>query len=101
MVRLFYDTDKAPLLESKPFKIKKASLAIRKKHFFMLRSSLADPTKLRFENSTIKKNAQASLAFFLIVLFIRDHDRIQTCNLLSRNQVRYSVAPHGQIRVQI
>ena len=25
--------------------------------------------KLRFENSTNKKNAQASLAFFLIVLF--------------------------------
>ena len=57
--------------------------------------------KLRFENSHKQKNAQASLAFFLIVLFIRDHDRIQTCNLLSRNQVRYSVAPHGQIRVQI
>lgn len=24
-----------------------------------------------------------------------DLDRIQTCNLLSRNQVRYSVAPRG------
>ena len=27
--------------------------------------------------------------------FIRDLDRIQTCNLLSRNQMRYSVAPRG------
>ncbi len=27
--------------------------------------------------------------------YIRDLDRIQTCNLLSRNQVRYSVAPRG------
>ena len=64
----------------------------------MLRSSSADPTKLRFENSTNKKNAQASLAFFLIVLFISDLDRIQTCNLLSRNQVRYSVAPRGRFK---
>ena len=28
--------------------------------------------------------------------FIRDLDRIQTCNLLSRNQMRYSVAPRGR-----
>ena len=27
--------------------------------------------------------------------FNGDHDRIQTYNLLSRNQVRYSVAPRG------
>ena len=26
-----------------------------------------------------------------------DLDRIQTCNLLSRNQMRYSVAPRGLI----
>ena len=52
--------------------------------------------RLCFENSLNKKNAQVNLAFFLINLFIRDHGRIQTCNLLSRNQVRYSVAPHGQ-----
>ena len=57
-------------------------------------------TKLRFENHT-KKNAQASLAFFLIVRFIRDLGRIQTCNLLSRNQMRYSVAPRGLLRRQI
>lgn len=25
-----------------------------------------------------------------------DLDRIQTCNLLSRNQMRYSVAPRGR-----
>ena len=31
-----------------------------------------------------------------------DLDRIQTCNLLSRNQVRYSVAPRGLLKwVQI
>ena len=28
--------------------------------------------------------------------FFCDHGRIQTCNLLSRNQVRYSVAPRGR-----
>ena len=33
--------------------------------------------------------------------FCCDLDRIQTCNLLSRNQVRYSVAPRGQNRLQI
>jgi hypothetical protein len=27
---------------------------------------------------------------------LRDLDRIQTCNLLSRNQMRYSVAPRGR-----
>lgn len=27
----------------------------------------------------------------------RDLDRIQTCNLLSRNQMRYSVAPRGLV----
>ena len=42
-----------------------------------------------------QKNAQASLAFFLIIVFIRDLDWIQTSNLLSRNQMRYSVAPRG------
>ena len=50
-------------------------------------------TKLRFENST-KKNTQASLVFFF-VLFIRDLGKIQTCNLLSRNQVHYSVMLRG------
>ena len=28
-------------------------------------------------------------------LAVCDLDRIQTCNLLSRNQMRYSVAPRG------
>ena len=28
-----------------------------------------------------------------------DLDRIQTCNLLSRNQMRYSVAPRGRFSV--
>ncbi len=30
------------------------------------------------------------------LLFVSDLDWIQTSNLLSRNQVRYSVAPRGQ-----
>ena len=34
--------------------------------------------------------------------FISDHAKIQTWNLLSRNQVRYSVAPRGHLKwVQI
>jgi hypothetical protein len=33
--------------------------------------------------------------------FLCDHGWIQTSNLLSRNQVRYSVAPRGRKRVQI
>lgn len=44
-----------------------------------------------------QKNAQASLAFFLLIVFIRDLDWIQTSNLLSRNQMRYSVAPRGLV----
>ena len=44
-----------------------------------------------------QKNAQASLAFFLLFVFIRDLDWIQTSNLLSRNQMRYSVAPRGLV----
>ena len=39
--------------------------------------------------STIKKALTKVRAF-------SDLDRIQTCNLLSRNQMRYSVAPRGQ-----
>jgi hypothetical protein len=30
-------------------------------------------------------------------LAVSDLDRIQTCNLLSRNQMRYSVAPRGRL----
>ena len=30
-----------------------------------------------------------------------DPDKIRTCNLLIRNQVRYPVAPRGLIRIQI
>ena len=58
-------------------------------------------TKLRFENPTNEKKRQACLSvFFSFVLFIRDLGRIQTCNLLSRNQMRYSVAPRGLLRRQ-
>lgn len=33
---------------------------------------------------------------YQIVVSLSDLDRIQTCNLLSRNQMRYSVAPRGR-----
>ena len=36
-----------------------------------------------------QKNAQASLAFFLIVWFIRDRDRIRTYDRLLRRQMLY------------
>lgn len=36
-------------------------------------------------------------AFSYRVCALSDHGRIQTCNLLSRNQMRYSVAPRGLI----
>ena len=52
-------------------------------------------TKLRFENSTNKKTLKQAWRFFLFVLFIRDLGKIQTCNLLSRNQVHYSVMLRG------
>ena len=51
-------------------------------------------TKLRFENSTNKKTLKQAWCFFF-VLFIRDLGKIQTCNLLSRNQVHYSVMLRG------
>ncbi len=41
-----------------------------------------------------KKSLQNKLADF-----VSDLDRIQTCNLLSRNQMRYSVAPRGRFSV--
>ena len=42
--------------------------------------------------STIKKALTFVRAF-------SDLDRIQTCNLLSRNQMRYSVAPRGHCSI--
>jgi hypothetical protein len=48
---------------------------------------------LRFSVKSIKK-PQHMLGFC-------DLDWIQTSNLLSRNQVRYSVAPQGHIVLQI
>lgn len=54
------------------------------------------PSKLRFDNTKNEKKRSSELGvFFLILVFIRDLDWIQTSNLLSRNQVRYSVAPRG------
>ena len=54
------------------------------------------PSKLRFDNTKNEKKHTSELGvFFLILVFIRDLDWIQTSNLLSRNQMRYSVAPRG------
>jgi hypothetical protein len=52
------------------------------------------PPKLRFENKK-RKFFKVHFKIFLSFLFIRDRGWIQTSNLLSRNQVRYSVAPRG------
>jgi hypothetical protein len=42
----------------------------------------------------IKKNPK-TIDYHCFRISSCDLDRIQTCNLLSRNQVRYSVAPRG------
>ena len=47
-------------------------------------------SKLKFYFYTKK-----ALIFIRAFLFLSDLDWIQTSNLLSRNQVRYSVAPQG------
>ena len=46
----------------------------------------------------IQKNIPRNNKLFLGIN--RDLGRIQTCNLLSRNQMRYSVAPRGLLRRQ-
>ena len=53
---------------------------------------------LKLEKCTKQKSKLYILLAFLV---IRDLGRIQTCNLLSRNQMRYSVAPRGLLRRQI
>ena len=55
------------------------------------RISCADPTKLRFENSTNKKTLKQAWRFFLIALFIRDPEGIRTPNRQSRNLIFYPV----------
>ena len=65
-------------------------------YFFMktYRITYGDSAKLSFENKKdIKQKKQAK---YFACFFIGDLDRIQTCNLLSRNQMRYSVAPRGR-----
>jgi hypothetical protein len=44
-----------------------------------------------------QKKRSSELGVFLLFVFIRDLDWIQTSNLLSRNQMRYSVAPRGLV----
>ena len=41
-------------------------------------------------------NKKRELDFSSSLVNSSDLDKIQTCNLLSRNQVRYSVAPRGR-----
>ena len=57
----------------------------------------AFPSKLRFENKKTKIRNSSELDFFLVFLFIRDPGGIQTPNPQSRNLMRYSIAPRGQI----
>jgi hypothetical protein len=49
----------------------------------------------------LSKNKKRELDFSNSLVNSSDLDKIQTCNLLSRNQVRYSVAPRGRLGVQI
>ena len=42
------------------------------------------------------ENKKRELDFSSSLVNGSDLDKIQTCNLLSRNQVRYSVAPRGR-----
>ena len=42
------------------------------------------------------QNKKKELDFSNSLVNSGDLDKIQTCNLLSRNQVRYSVAPRGR-----
>ena len=56
--------------------------------------------KINKRNVSITQNKKANSLFWacfvsIFCWFIRDLGRIQTCNLLSRNQMRYSVAPRG------
>ena len=44
----------------------------------------------------LSKNKKRELDFSNSLVNSGDLDKIQTCNLLSRNQVRYSVAPRGR-----
>ena len=50
-----------------------------------------NPLKRRFENSTNKKTRKQAWHFFLIALFIRDHEGIRTPNHQSRNLIFYPV----------
>ena len=51
------------------------------------------------KNKNTKKTSEKSEVFLILMdecyPDVCDLDRIQTCNLLSRNQMRYSVAPRG------
>ena len=53
-----------------------------------------DPIELQMEKYLNKKSFPSGK------LFVCDPDKIRTCNLLIRNQVRYPVAPRGQFDVK-
>ena len=55
------------------------------------------PDKAPLWKSKSHKIKKASFMILLAFWFIRDPDRIQTCNPQSRNLMRYSVAPRGLI----
>ena len=69
---------------------------IQRSYAFLNWIHFVHPPKLRFDNTKNEKKHSSELGvFFLILVFISDLDWIQTSNLLSRNQMRYSVAPRG------
>ena len=49
----------------------------------------------KLTNEDIKKPETFESQWFGV--YVSDLGRIQTCNLLSRNQMRYSVAPRGRL----
>ena len=50
---------------------------------------------LQFLSNLRSCSNKKALIYYECFSFLSDLDRIQTCNLLSRNQMRYSVAPRG------
>ena len=76
-------------------KINHITISLNNLYSIILMDCLSLSLQLRFENPIKQKKSKITCSFFKFVEFIRDLDRIQTCNLLSRNQMRYSVAPRG------
>jgi hypothetical protein len=59
---------------------------------------MKDPSRLRLENKISLSKCLSELRHFeRDILFIRDPGGIQTPNPQSRNLMRYSIAPRGQL----